>query len=67
MIEEPIPRLIDNTCGHGGCEGAGTYTLPGRCSNCGREYQVKNTKGHDKPYGFFGVTCPNCGCRKVTC
>lgn len=67
MIEEPISTVIDKTCGHQRCEGAGTYTMPGRCGNCGSDFTVRMTKGHEKPFGFFGATCPRCGCNKVSC
>lgn len=67
MIPPPITREIDRTCGHSSCKHEGTYTMPGRCSNCGGEYTVKITKGHEAPSGYFGATCPNCGCGKVGC
>jgi DNA-directed RNA polymerase subunit RPC12/RpoP len=66
-IPEAPVAVIDKQCGHSSCKGAGTYTMPGRCSNCGREYLVRCTKGHEAPTGYFGATCPNCGCSKVGC
>jgi rRNA maturation protein Nop10 len=44
-----------------------TYTMPGSCSNCGRKYRVKITKGHSKPSWSFPLDCPHCGCRAVSC
>lgn len=65
----PIPakfeREIDATCP--GCSETDTYTMPGTCSNCGQDYTVKLTKGHERPGGFFGALCPACGCSKVSC
>ncbi len=66
LPEKPVVE-IDVTCNHGYCKGVGTYVMPGRCSNCGAEYRVKITKGHDKPSFSFGATCPNCGCQRVGC
>jgi hypothetical protein len=67
VIPEPIPTELDRTCGHTSCKDAGTYILPGRCSNCGREYQVRLTKGHEAPGSWMGAPCPNCGCSRVGC
>jgi DNA-directed RNA polymerase subunit RPC12/RpoP len=56
---------LDATCGHGSCKDAGTYSMDGYCSNCGREYRLMLTKGHDAPGSWMGARCPNCGCAKV--
>lgn len=63
---ESLP-LIDTTCSHGSCKDAGSYVLPGSCSNCGEHYRVKITKGHEAPATFSGARCPNCGCSRVVC
>lgn len=40
---------------------AGTYTLSGRCINCGRHFDVKHSKG----FVAGDADCPNCGCKRV--
>jgi DNA-directed RNA polymerase subunit RPC12/RpoP len=57
--------LLDNTCPHGGCEHAGVYYVRGSCSNCGDEFRLKLTKGHEKPSHWLGLRCPTCGNHKV--
>lgn len=53
---------LDATCTDAACRDKGTYTVPGRCSNCFTEYEMTLTKGHDVR---GHATCPNCGCDRV--
>lgn len=57
---------LDLTCNHSTCKDAGSYTLPGRCSNCGTEFVMVLTKGHESPGMFLGARCSNCGCQRVS-
>lgn len=57
--------ILDLTCGHGSCEHAGSYTLPGHCNNCAHTFTLKITKGHEAPGAWLGARCPNCGCSRV--
>lgn len=46
----------------------GSYSLPGRCSNCGWTGEMKISLGFEAPtFGIGGrcERCPNCGCRTV--
>lgn len=55
--------VVDGTCGHPECKDQGTYTMPAKCWNCGKEYALRLTRGHETP--TLGQTCPNCGCNRV--
>jgi len=39
----------------------GTYTVPWKCNNCGQEFLVKSTKGHEQ--AGYHVQCPTCNVR----
>jgi hypothetical protein len=57
---------LDISCKMACCAEKGTYTLPGSCSNCRKEYMLVMTRGHEKPDMFIGARCPNCGCDRVS-
>lgn len=57
--------VIERLCSDRFCARKGTYTVRGQCTNCGSEFALRLTKGHEKPGGFMGFECPTCGCRRV--
>jgi hypothetical protein len=57
--------VIDKTCGDRLCKHKGTYSVRGQCVNCGDEFRLIITKGHEKPGSIVGAECPTCGCRRV--
>ena len=57
-------KELDLTCGE--CKDSGTYTLPGSCSNCGTDFVLVISRGHEAPFWGAWAYCPNCGCRRVS-
>ena len=57
--QAPALPVIDAFCDCPSCEGRtkAMYDLPGRCSNCGARFTVRNRKG-DK--AALSVECPSC-------
>lgn len=62
-IDTADTPVLDARCGHPDCKGKGHYFLAGRCFNCGIEYQMKLTRGHEAP--TLGAECAHCGCYRV--
>lgn len=62
-----MAELLDATCTVGSCKHSGTYEMPGSCSNCGADYTVRLSKGHERPSSWLGLRCPKCGCSRVGC
>jgi hypothetical protein len=52
-------RMVDARCYCDRCEGRtqDTYSLDGRCNNCGWTFLVRCRKGDSAP---LSVTCPRC-------
>ncbi len=42
-----------------------TYRLPGRCANCGTEFELEIPKSHAAPGTMLGWRCTYCGCNRV--
>ncbi len=55
-----MTETVDRTCSMESCKEKGTYTLKATCSNCGHEFYVKYTKGHE--HDGSRAPCPACEC-----
>lgn len=65
-LTEPLAE-IDRTCQKLDCPKAhrhpspeDTYSVTGRCGNCGRGVRATFSNGHRYGSGRFGPRCPNC-------
>jgi DNA-directed RNA polymerase subunit RPC12/RpoP len=59
-------KELDYSCNIGSCKGAGHYYVRGVCGNCGSEFKMKLSQGHEKPSSFLSARCPTCGCNRVS-